>query len=158
MQIGTVAEKSGISAKAIRYYESIGLIDAALRTHSGYRVYGLRDVQTLRFIQRARSLGFSVGEVAHLLMLWRDTNRHSAQVKALAEDHVEGINRKTWSSAACGTRSSISSRTVSATNGPIARYSTNWPTKARATALCQRSLTLTHRDRAGDPPEGVGKP
>ncbi len=94
MQIGTVAEKSGISAKAIRYYESIGLIDAALRTHSGYRVYGLRDVQTLRFIQRARSLGFSVGEVAHLLMLWRDTNRHSAQVKALAEDHVEGINRK----------------------------------------------------------------
>jgi MerR family copper efflux transcriptional regulator len=94
MQIGTVAERSGVSAKAIRYYESIGLIEAAHRTHAGYRVYGPRDVQTLRFIQRARALGFSVGDVANLLALWRDTGRHSAQVKALAENHVAEIDRK----------------------------------------------------------------
>ena len=77
MQIGTVAEKTGVSAKAIRYYESIGLIAAAHRTHSGYRVYGDRDVQTLRFIQRARGLGFSVGEVADMWALWRVSERHS---------------------------------------------------------------------------------
>ncbi len=94
MQIGTVAEKTGVSAKAIRYYESIGLITAAHRTHSGYRVYGDQDVQTLRFIQRARGLGFSVGGVADLLALWRDSERHSAQVKALATNHVAEIDRK----------------------------------------------------------------
>ncbi len=94
MQIGTVAEKTGVSAKAIRYYESIGLIAAAHRTHSGYRVYGDHDVQTLRFIQRARGLGFPVGEVADLLALWRDSGRHSAQVKALAANHVAEIDRK----------------------------------------------------------------
>ena len=94
MQIGTVADKTGVSAKAIRYYESIGLIAAAARTHSGYRVYGDHDVQTLRFIQRARGLGFSVVEVANLLALWRDSERHSAQVKALAANHVAEIDRK----------------------------------------------------------------
>ena len=94
MQIGTVADMSGVSAKAIRYYESIGLIEAASRSHSGYRIYGERDLRTLRFIQRARSLGFSVEEVGALLTLWRDTDRHSAQVKALAGRHVEEIDRK----------------------------------------------------------------
>ena len=94
MQIGTVADMSGVSAKAIRYYESIGLIEAASRSHSGYRIYGERDLRTLRFIQRARSLGFSVEEVGALLKLWRDTDRHSAQVKALAGRHVEEIDRK----------------------------------------------------------------
>ncbi len=94
MQIGTVADKTGVSAKAIRYYESIGLIAAAHRTHAGYRVYGDHDVQTLRFIQRARGLGFSVGEVADLLALWRDSERQSAQVKALAANHVAEIDRK----------------------------------------------------------------
>jgi MerR family copper efflux transcriptional regulator len=94
MQIGTVADKSGVSAKAIRYYESIGLIQAASRSDSGYRIYGERDLRTLRFIQRARSLGFSVEEVGALLTLWRDTDRHSAQVKALAGRQVEDIDRK----------------------------------------------------------------
>ena len=89
-----MADKSGVPAKAIRYYESIGLIQAASRSHSGYRVYGERDLRTLHFIQRARSLGFSVEEVGALLELWRDTERHSAQVKALARRHVEDIDRK----------------------------------------------------------------
>lgn len=94
MQIGTVADRSGVSAKAIRYYESIGLIRAASRSHAGYRIYGERDLRTLRFIQRARSLGFTVEEVGALLALWRDTGRHSAQVRALAGRHVEDIDRK----------------------------------------------------------------
>ncbi len=94
MQIGAVADKSGVSAKAIRYYESIGLIEAASRSQSGYRIYGERDLRTLRFIQRARGLGFSVEEVGDLLALWRDTDRHSAQVMALARRHVEDIDRK----------------------------------------------------------------
>ncbi len=94
MQIGTVADKSGVSAKAIRYYESIGLIQAASRSDSGYRIYGERDLRTLRFIQRARGLGFTVEEVGNLLALWRDTSRHSAQVKAMARRHVEEIDRK----------------------------------------------------------------
>ncbi len=94
MQIGTVAQRSGVSSKAIRYYESIGLIQAAQRSRSGYRLYGEHDVQTLRFIQRARGLGFSVDDVAGLLALWRDKQRHSSQVKALAQKHVEEIERK----------------------------------------------------------------
>ncbi len=94
MQIGIVAEMSGVSTKAIRYYESVGLIQAASRSHSGYRIYGERDLRTLRFIQRARGLGFSVEEVGRLLALWRDTDRHSAQVKALARRHVADIDRK----------------------------------------------------------------
>ncbi len=94
MHIGAVAKKSDIAAKTIRYYESIGLIDSAERTESGYRVYGQRDVETLRFIQRARSLGFSVADVGNLLALWRDKQRASAQVKALATRHVEEIDCK----------------------------------------------------------------
>jgi len=94
MQIGSVAEQSGVPAKTIRYYESIGLIGQALRTGSGYRVYGEQDVQTLRFILRARGLGFSVNDVAGLLGLWQDARRTSAQVKAMAESHRTNINRK----------------------------------------------------------------
>ncbi len=94
MQIGTVAEKSGVPAKTIRYYESVGLIDAARRTASGYRTYDERDVETLKFIQRARSLGFPVADVADLLTLWRDRERQSAQVKALAERHLAEMDRK----------------------------------------------------------------
>ena len=94
MQIGTVSERSGVPAKTIRYYESIGLIAEAPRTDGGYRDYDERDVATLRFIQRARSLGFSVSEVGDLLALWRDQGRASAQGKRLAERHVEDIDRK----------------------------------------------------------------
>jgi len=94
MQIGAVARKSGVPAKTIRYYESVGLIDQAGRSASGYRVYGARDIQTLRFISRARGLGFSVKDVGDLLALWCDQARSSAQVKALAERHLRDIDRK----------------------------------------------------------------
>ena len=94
MHIGSVAEQSGVPTKTIRYYESIGLIRQARRTGAGYRVYGDHDVQTLRFIQRARGLGFSVNDVAGLLGLWQDDHRASAQVKKLAENHRAMIDRK----------------------------------------------------------------
>jgi len=92
--IGAVAKKSGIPAKTIRYYEGIGLIDSAERAASGYRVYGEADVETLRFIHRARSLGFSVNDVASLIALWRDKRRASAQVRDLASEHVKRIDQK----------------------------------------------------------------
>jgi MerR family copper efflux transcriptional regulator len=94
MNIGMAAAHSGVPAKTIRYYESIGLIEPAERTASGYRSYESKDVQTLRFIQRARSLGFSVAEVAHLLTLWQDRRRSSAQVKDLASRHLQRIDHK----------------------------------------------------------------
>ncbi|CAM3989557.1 Cu(I)-responsive transcriptional regulator [Bordetella tumbae] len=94
MNIGQAATASGISAKMIRYYESIGLIDSATRTDSGYRVYGDKELHTLRFVRRARDLGFSVEQMHELLALWRDRDRASADVKRVALSHVEGLERK----------------------------------------------------------------
>ena len=94
MNIGEAARASGVSAKMIRYYESIGLIPAAGRTGSGYRVYSSTEVQILRFIRRARDLGFAVDRIEELLALWRDRGRHSADVKRLATEHIEGLERK----------------------------------------------------------------
>ena len=94
MNIGEAAALSGVTSKTIRYYESIGLIEPAPRTGGGYRSYGDTDVAFLRFINRARSLGFSVDEVAGLLTLYRDRNRASADVKAMAQRHVTEIEQK----------------------------------------------------------------
>ena len=91
MNIGTAAEMSGVSAKTIRYYEDIGLVPQALRRDNGYRHYEQTDVETLRFIQHSRRLGFSVGDVGKLLSLWRDKDRASAEVKDLALRHVAEI-------------------------------------------------------------------
>ncbi len=94
MNIGTAAAKSGIPAKTIRYYESIGLIPRASRTEGNYRDYDDNDLQTLRFIQRARRLGFPVKDVGNLLTLWRDRSRASSDVKYLAEHHIQEIDRR----------------------------------------------------------------
>ncbi|MGF1631131.1 MAG: Cu(I)-responsive transcriptional regulator [Kiloniellaceae bacterium] len=94
MNIGTAARQSGVPSKTIRYYESVGLIEPADRSTAGYRVYDKQDVETLRFVQRARSLGFSVEEVGSLLALWRDRSRSSAEVKAMAEHRLADIERK----------------------------------------------------------------
>ncbi|ANK81855.1 MAG: Cu(I)-responsive transcriptional regulator [Rhizobiales bacterium NRL2] len=94
MNIGAVAEKSGVPPKTIRYYESIGLIPSADRRPNGYRSYDDIDMHTLNFIKRARGLGFSVDEVRDLLDLWHNRRRSSASVKALAVEHLETLDRK----------------------------------------------------------------
>ncbi|MBL8654979.1 MAG: Cu(I)-responsive transcriptional regulator [Alphaproteobacteria bacterium] len=94
MNIGQAAEKAGISAKSIRYYESVGLIAQATRRGNNYRDYGDQEIAELRFIHRARSLGFSVKEVGDLLALWRDRKRASQQVREVAKRHIDDIERK----------------------------------------------------------------
>jgi len=94
MNIGQAAKASGISAKMIRHYETIGLIEAADRTSSGYRVYTQNDVETLRFIRSSRDLGFQVEQIKELLALWRDRNRASSDVKKVALQHVEDLEAK----------------------------------------------------------------
>lgn len=94
MTIGQAAKSSAVSAKMIRHYESIGLLPKAQRTEAGYRLYDETDVHTLRFIQRARSLGFPLETIRTLLALWRNRRRSSAQVKDLAQRHVADLERK----------------------------------------------------------------
>jgi len=94
MNIGQAASASGVSAKMIRHYEAIGLLREAARTDSGYRQYAADEVHSLRFIRHARDLGFSLPEIAQLLSLWQDRKRPSRQVKALAQQHIDELDRK----------------------------------------------------------------
>ncbi len=94
MNIGEAASESGVNAKTIRYYESIGLIPPAIRAENGYRNYSPIDIETLKFIQHARRLGFSVKDVGGLLELWRDKSRTSADVKALALKHISEVEKR----------------------------------------------------------------
>lgn len=94
VKISTVAADTGVPPKTIRYYEIIGLIPPAPRSPNGYRMYGAADIQVLRFVKRARTLGFTIAEIASLLDLWRNKKRSSAGVKALASKRIREVNDK----------------------------------------------------------------
>lgn len=94
LNIGEAAYASGVTAKMVRHYEAIGLIPAPTRTSGNYRTYSERDVQMLRFIRRARSLGFSIPEISQLLSLWLNRRRPSRQVQEIATRHINDLDRK----------------------------------------------------------------
>ena len=94
MQIGEASKLTGVSAKMIRHYESIGLIPNADRRDSNYRDYGHHDIHRLGFIRRARDLGFSIEQIRDLLKLWGDDERSSADVKALTQGHIAELDSK----------------------------------------------------------------
>jgi Cu(I)-responsive transcriptional regulator len=94
MNISQAAEQSGLPPKTIRYYEDIGLVEPAQRQNNGYRDYGSRDVHMLRFLHRARDLGFTVADCRALLSLYTDQQRYSADVKAIALKRIDDIDRK----------------------------------------------------------------
>lgn len=94
MNIGQASRASGVSTKMIRYYDEIGLVRPAGRSESNYREYDQREINELRFIKRARSLGFAVAEIEQLLSLWRDRERPSREVKAIADRHVADLDAR----------------------------------------------------------------
>ena len=92
--IGEAARRSGVTAKMIRHYESLGLLKEARRTDAGYRLYDDSDIHTLRFIRRARDLGFSIKEIEQLVGLWQNRRRASADVRRIAQGHVAALDAK----------------------------------------------------------------
>lgn len=94
LNIGDAARVSGVTAKMIRHYESIGLVKEPRRTEAGYRLYSEQDVRVLQFIHRGRALGFSLDQIRDLLALWEDKHRASADVRAMAQAHIAELNRK----------------------------------------------------------------
>jgi Cu(I)-responsive transcriptional regulator len=94
LDIGRASKESGVSVKMIRHYEAIGLLKDVARTFANYRVYSASDIHTLRFIKRARSLGFSMEDIRVLLSLWQDKRRPSAAVKKIAGTHMAALERR----------------------------------------------------------------
>ena len=94
VQIGEAARLSGVSAKMVRHYESLGLLPRVARTDGGYRQYSEAEVHSLRFIRRARELGFSMDEIAELLGLWQNRRRASASVRRVAERHARDLQQR----------------------------------------------------------------
>ena len=94
VNIGNAASLTGISAKMVRHYESLGLLPHVTRTDSGYRQYSEAEVHTLRFIKRSRELGFSMAEIAELVALWQNRRRASANVKRIAQKHVDELTTR----------------------------------------------------------------
>jgi MerR family transcriptional regulator, copper efflux regulator len=94
MNIGQASRESGVSAKMIRHYETLGLVPGVARSEAGYRRYDASTVHTLRFIRRARDLGFATAEIAALLQLWRNKRRSSAEVKRIALKHVADLEQR----------------------------------------------------------------
>lgn len=94
MNIGKAAKASGVNAKLIRHYESIGIIPKASRSESGYRKYSENDIHILIFVRRSRSLGFSMKEIKKLVSLWRNRSRTSAEVKSMTMAHIKGLEEK----------------------------------------------------------------
>jgi len=94
LDIGRASKASGVSVKMIRHYEAIGLLGKVARTYANYRVYGASDVHTLRFIRRARTLGFAMQDVRQLLALWQNKSRSSASVKKIAGGHMEDLKHR----------------------------------------------------------------
>lgn len=94
INISQAAKTTGLTPRMIRHYENIGLLTGTARTAAGYRLFSKQDLHTLRFIQRARSLGFSIEQISQLLALWQDRKRSSAVVKALAREHLKELEDK----------------------------------------------------------------
>ena len=94
INIGEAARRSGVSAKMVRHYESLGLLPKVARTDSGYRLYGEPDVHTLRFIKRSRELGFSMDEIGELVGLWQNRRRASAGVRKIAQKHADELGER----------------------------------------------------------------
>ena len=94
LDIGRASKASGVSVKMIRHYEAIGLLKNVARTYANYRVYSDKDVHTLRFIKRARTLGFAMGDIRELLALWQNKSRPSASVKKIAGGHLQDLTRR----------------------------------------------------------------
>jgi MerR family copper efflux transcriptional regulator len=92
--IGEAAKLTGLSAKMIRHYETLGLVKPGNRTQANYRVYQMRDIHLLRFIKSARELGFSMKQIAILASLWQDSKRNSAEVKKLAQEHIQDMDER----------------------------------------------------------------